>query len=156
MRARRVKRNGFSFPVEYGTLRGMEQKRTFDESTLVPGILGEQTEPVTHALTAEALGSGGLAVFATPAMIALMELTALKSVAPYLPEGCSTVGTRIDVRHLAATPEGRTVRCETELTRVDGRKLTFFCRAFDGETLIGEGEQGRYVVDNARFLSKLS
>ncbi len=124
------------------------------QNGLLPGVRGEQTCAVTPENTAAALGSGGLKVFATPAMITLMELTAAMSVAPYLPEGSSTVGTRIDVRHIAATPLGMQARCETELIGVDGRRLTFACRAYDEAEMIGEGTQERYIVDNARFLAK--
>ena len=122
---------------------------------LLPGIRGEQTRTVTADVTAAALGSGGLAVYATPAMIALMEYTAAYSVQPYLAAGSSTVGTRIEVKHVSATPEGMRVMCETELTGVDGRRLTFSCRAYDEAGLIGEGTQERCVVDNERFLAKV-
>ena len=118
------------------------------------GIRAERDVLVTAENTARALGSGGLPVYATPAMITLMELCAAESVLPYLPEGSSSVGTRIDVKHLSATPVGMTVRCETELVEVDRRRLVFACKAFDDAGLIGEGIQERFVVDNARFMEK--
>ena len=118
------------------------------------GIRAERDVLVTAENTARALGSGGLLVYATPAMITLMELCAAESVLPYLPEGSSSVGTRIDVKHLSATPVGITVRCETELVEVDRRRLVFACKAFDDAGLIGEGIQERFVVDNAKFMEK--
>ncbi len=118
------------------------------------GIRAERDVLVTAENTARALGSGGLPVYATPAMITLMELCAAESVLPYLPEGSSSVGTRIDVKHLSATPVGMTIRCETELIEVDRRRLVFACKAFDDAGLIGEGIQERFVVDNAKFMEK--
>lgn len=122
--------------------------------TLRPGVIGRLETSVSPADTAEAVGSGGLPVFATPAMIALMERCAAESVAPYLEAGQSTVGARLDVRHLSATPLGMRVRCETELIGVDRRRLVFSCRAFDDAGLIGEGTQERFIVENARFMEK--
>ena len=123
-------------------------------SELSRGVRGTQEEIVTEKNIASALGSGGLAVYATPCMITLMEYCAMESVRPFLPEGSSTVGTRLDVKHLAATPIGMKVRCETELIEVDRRRLVFLCRAFDEAGLIGEGTQERFIVDNAKFMEK--
>jgi fluoroacetyl-CoA thioesterase len=123
-------------------------------SELSRGVRGTQEELVTEKNIASALGSGGLAVYATPCMITLMEYCAMESVKPYLPQGSSTVGTRLDVKHLAATPIGMTVRCETELIEVDRRRLVFLCRAYDDAGLIGEGTQERFIVDNAKFMEK--
>jgi len=78
----------------------------------------------------------------------------MESVKPYLPEGSSTVGTLINVKHLAATPVGMRIRCETELIEVDRRRLVFLCRAYDEAGLIGEGTQERFIVDNAKFMEK--
>jgi len=119
------------------------------------GIIGKMERKVTTDVTAAACGSGLLPVFATPHMIALMEQTAAESVAPYLPEGCSTVGAHLDVKHLSATPVGLTVRCETELIEIDRRRLVFACKAYDPSGLIGEGRQERFIVDSEKFLSKL-
>ena len=85
------------------------------------GIQGVQTITVTQEQTAKALGSGELSVFGTPYMIALMENTAYKSVQPYLQDGQGTVGTLLNVKHLAATPVGMEVRCETKLIEIDRR-----------------------------------
>ena len=118
------------------------------------GLKGLAETLVTEDNTAAAMGSGLLPVFATPAMLALMEQAAASSVQPFLPEGQGTVGTRLEVSHLAATPIGLTVRAESELIAVDRRKLRFAVRAWAGDELIGEGEHERFVIDNARFLEK--
>ncbi len=118
------------------------------------GLKGQAETTVTEQNTAAAMGSGLLPVFATPAMLALMEQAAAGSVQPFLSEGQGTVGTRLEVSHLAATPMGLTVRAESELIAVDRRKLRFAVRAWAGEELIGEGEHERFVIDNARFLEK--
>ena len=109
---------------------------------------------VTDNLTAAAVGSGTLNVYATPAMIALIEETAWKSVAPYLEEGQSTVGTRLDVSHVAPTPLGMTVRCETELTEVDGRRLVFAVNVYDEAGLIGKGTHERFIIMSEKFQAK--
>ena len=118
------------------------------------GITGTQTITVTEDKTAQAMGSGTLPVFATPAMIALMENTAYKSVADELEEGAGTVGTLMNVKHVAASPVGMKITCETELTKVDGRALTFSVKAFDEAGLIGEGEHERFIVYNEKFQAK--
>ena len=118
------------------------------------GLKGLAETLVTEENTAAVMGSGLLPVFATPAMLALMEQAAASSVQPFLPEGQGTVGTRLEVSHLAATPIGLTVRAESELIAVDRRKLRFAVRAWAGDELIGEGEHERFVIDNARFLEK--
>lgn len=124
------------------------------EQELRVGIVGKRELTVTEELTAAACGSGLLPVFATPQMIAMMEQTAAESVAPYLPEGSSTVGTHLDVRHLAATPVGLAVTCETELVEIDRRRLVFSCMAYDSAGLIGEGVQERFIVNSESFLKK--
>lgn len=121
---------------------------------LSTGIKGTKTVEVTDSNTAAALGSGTLAVFATPAMIALIEATASESVAPQLEEGSSTVGTRLDVAHSAASPVGMQVTCETELVEVDRRRLVFKVVVFDSKGEVGSGMHERFVVDNAKFMSK--
>ena len=123
---------------------------------LTVGVRGTREIPVTVDNTARALGSGGLDVFATPAMIALLEFCAAQSVLPFLPEGSSTVGTKLDIRHLSATPVGMQVRCETELIEIDRRRLVFACKVYDGAGLIGEGTQERFIVNNASFMEKAS
>ena len=118
------------------------------------GICGVQTIVVTEQQTAKHLGSGELAVFATPCMIALMENTAYRSVQPCLEPGQGTVGTLLNVKHLAATPVGMEVRCETKLIEVDRKRLVFEVKAFDACGLIGEGVHERFIVDNQRFMQK--
>lgn len=121
---------------------------------LETGIKGRKEIIVTQEKTAKAMGSGTLDVFATPAMIALMENTAYESVAGELEEGNGTVGTALNVRHVAATPVGMKVICETELVKADGRALTFSVKAFDEKGLIGEGEHERFIVFNEKFQAK--
>ena len=121
---------------------------------LEAGIKGTKEIMVTNENTAKTMGSGTLDVFATPAMIALMEHTAYESVAAELEEGSGTVGTALNVKHVAATPVGMKVTCETELIKVDGRALTFSVKAFDEKGLIGEGEHERFIVFNEKFQAK--
>ena len=121
---------------------------------LEAGIKGTKEIMVTNENTAQTMGSGTLDVFATPAMIALMENTAYESVASELEEGSGTVGTALNVKHVAATPVGMKVTCETELIKVDGRALTFSVKAFDEKGLIGEGEHERFIVFNEKFQAK--
>lgn len=118
------------------------------------GIKNTLEITVTGNLTAAAVGSGTLNVYATPAMIAFIEETAWKSVAPYLEEGQSTVGTRLDVSHVAPTPLGMTVRCETELTEVDGRRLVFAVNVYDKAGLIGKGTHERFIIMSEKFQAK--
>lgn len=120
------------------------------------GIKGSISIKVTNDNTAAALGSGTLSVFSTPAMIALMEKTAWESVAPYLAEGESTVGISLDVKHLAPTPVGCTVTCESELVEIDRRRLVFALKVSDGYETVGEGRHERFIVSNDRFMSKAS
>ncbi|MCR5371637.1 MAG: thioesterase family protein [Clostridium sp.] len=118
------------------------------------GIRGMRTVTVTEDMTAKAVGSGELPVFATPAMIALIEETCWRSVADRLAEGEGTVGIKLEVSHLAASPVGMTVRCESELAEIDGRKLTFCVEVSDDRGKIGEGTHERFIVGNERFLKK--
>ena len=118
------------------------------------GITGKQTITVTEEKTAQAMGSGTLPVFATPAMIALMENTASKSVEAKLDEGAGTVGTLIKVKHVAATPVGMDVTCETKLVEVDRKRLVFEVKAYDAAGVIGEGTHERFIIDNEKFLGK--
>ena len=118
------------------------------------GIIGKQEIIVTEEKTAKAMGSGELNVFATPAMIALMENTAYTSVAAQLEPGQGTVGTLMNVKHVAATPVGMKVVCETKLIEIDRRRLVFEVKACDEAGLIGEGVHERFIVDNAKFQSR--
>mgnify|MGYP004491317099 FL=1 len=118
------------------------------------GIKGRKEIVVTKEKTAKSMCSGALDVFATPAMIALMENTAFESVANLLDPGCGTVGTALNVKHVSATPVGMKVTCETELIKVDGRALTFSVKAYDEAGLIGEGEHERFIIFEEKFQKK--
>ena len=117
-------------------------------------IKGTAALEVTDKVTAAAVGSGMLPVFATPSMIALIEKAAAESVVPQLEAGMTTVGTRLDVAHTAATPVGMTVRAVTELTEIDGRRLIFTVHAFDDAGEIGSGTHERFIVNAEKFLAK--
>lgn len=118
------------------------------------GIKGIEKVEVCNQNSALAMGSGTLEVFATPAMIALMEKTAWQSVAPHLEEGCGTVGISLNVQHSAATPLGMAVTCESELIAVEGRKLSFHIIAKDEKGIIGEGDHERFIVSDNKFQAK--
>lgn len=118
------------------------------------GIKGKEENTVNTENSAKTMGSGTLDVFATPAMIALMEKTAWKSVQNHLEDGQGTVGISLNVKHVAATPLGMKVYCESELTEVDGKKLVFTVKAFDEAGLIGEGTHERFVITNEKFQQK--
>lgn len=118
------------------------------------GIKGQAEALVEREDTAQVVGSGDLLVYATPCMVALMEGAACQSVAPFLAEGESTVGTRMDVRHTSATPVGMTVRAESVVTAVDGRKITFEIHAFDEAGEIGSAVHERVIIRAERFLEK--
>jgi fluoroacetyl-CoA thioesterase len=94
-------------------------------------------------------------VLATPVMIMIMENAALNAIKPYLAAGQSALGTRVDVRHLAATPAGRRVTGEAEVTKVDGRRIEFKIRATDGTEEIGVGTHERMVIDLAKFAERM-
>ena len=104
--------------------------------------------------TAMAYGSGTLAVLATPRMIALMEESAYKCIEKYLDEGQSSVGTYLDVKHLAATPVGMEVYAESEVIEVDGRRVVFSVKAYDEKGIVGEGKHERFVVFSEKFVAK--
>lgn len=101
------------------------------------------------------VGSGDLRVFATPAMMAMMEEAAMLAVASHLPEGSTTVGGHIASSHLKPTAKGRTVKAIAELIAVEGRKLKFVVKVCDEEGLIGEGEHLRFIVDREKFMARL-
>ena len=119
------------------------------------GLKYESTVVVSPSNTAATLGSGDMDVFATPAMVALMENAAMLAVAAHLPEGSATVGTQMNTSHIKASPLGATITASAELTEVEGRKLTFAVKAWDEKGTIGDGVHTRFVVDRERFLSKL-
>ena len=127
-----------------------------DFSTLLkPGIEAKKAETVTDKNTAAAWGSGGIAVYATPAMIALMEGAAYSAAQTLLPPGWSTVGTELNVKHIAATPLGMNVYARAELLNIDGRALSFKVEAFDEAGKIGEGTHNRFIIEVEKFLAKI-
>lgn len=121
---------------------------------LTTGIKGCLKITVTNEKTAKTLGSGELNVFATPAMIALIEETAWRSVSEQLEDGMGTVGTNLNIAHLAPTPVGMEVTCETTLTQIDRRKLVFDVIVKDEKSEIGRGTHERFIVDNVKFQKK--
>ena len=127
----------------------------FVENLFKPGIEGKKEILVTSDKLATAFGSGTVDVYATPAMIALMEQTALESVSGFLPEGFVTVGTEVSVKHLKATLLGKKVVCSSKLISIDDRKLIFEVVANDEKGLIGKGLHTRYMVDKQLFVNNL-
>ena len=118
------------------------------------GIKGQRETIVTKENTAAGIGSGSLEVFSTPIMILLMEESCFMSVADKLDEGFTTVGISVNVKHLSATPLGMKIVVKSELTKVDGRALTFKVEAYDEKGLIGEGIHERFIVNNEKFQTK--
>ena len=124
------------------------------EYDMLKGLRHSVQLVVEHKDTAAVYGSGALEVFATPAMIALMEKACLESVADKIGEGNTTVGIAVNIKHLKASPVGSTIRCEAEILEVDRRRLVFSVKCFEGEALVGEGIHERFVVDSQKFMSK--
>ncbi len=122
---------------------------------LEKGLTRQCRTTVAADNTAAAMGSGDLPVFATPAMVALMEHAALEAVAPELPEGSTTVGAEMNVAHIKPSGLGAEITATAVLTAVEGRKLTFNVGARDADGMIGEGVHVRYVVDRQKFMAKL-
>ncbi|QFJ55971.1 thioesterase family protein [Pseudobutyrivibrio xylanivorans] len=120
------------------------------------GMKGTGKTLVTLDNTAKAFTSGALDVFATPAMIALMEETCWKMIQPELEEGFGSVGTKIDVSHTAPSTVGKTVTCEATLKEIDGRKLTFEVSCSDENGPVGRGVHERFIIDNEKFMNKAS
>ncbi len=121
-----------------------------------PGMTLEKTIVVQEEHLAAHLGSGSLRVLATPVMISFMEAVSHMLLAQVLPEGYSSVGIHVDVRHLAPTPLGSTVRVKTEVSEVDGIKVLFNVQAWDEREQIGSGLHERMVIDHARFLRRVA
>lgn len=119
------------------------------------GLKYQSRVVVSEHNTALKLGSGDMEVFATPAMIALMENAAMNAVASYLDMGATTVGTMMKSSHIKASALGANIVAEAELVAIDGRRLCFAVKAWDDRGVIGEGEHERFIVDRERFLSKL-
>lgn len=120
---------------------------------MLKGRIHSETLVVRHEDTAAVYGSGALEVFATPAMIALMEKTCLVSVNEKIGEGNTTVGISVNIKHLKASPVGASIRCDSKLIEVDRKRLVFEVKCYDGDTLIGEGLHERFVVNGAKFIA---
>lgn len=110
---------------------------------------------VNESVTAEAIGSGDIPVLATPMMIALMENAAMQAVRNELPDGYTTVGGYIASSHLKPSQIGDVVSATAEVTKVDGKKISFNVAAYSGETLLGEGTHLRFIVEKEKFMSRL-
>lgn len=121
---------------------------------LKQGLLGKEQIIVSHSNCALTMGSGSLEVYATPAMVALMECAAANSVKAHLEPGKTTVGVSIDVKHVSATPLGMTITCESELVEVDGKRLVFRITASDKCGVIGTATHERMIIDVKRFMEK--
>lgn len=134
-------------------LLSMEMTRSH-MNDLTIGLNAEISLTVTEADTAAQWGSGLVPVFGTPSLVGLMEAAAVKALDGTLPEGQTTVGGHIDVRHLAATPVGMQIRARAELTAIDGRKLTFQVEAWDEVEKIGEALHERFVIDKEKFITR--
>jgi fluoroacetyl-CoA thioesterase len=124
----------------------------------VPAAIGDKGHAsltVTAERTADALGKRGVTVLATPFLVALIEDAAGRVIEPHLPAGGSSVGTRVDIKHLAATPVGMTVRAEATLLETDGRRFVFGIEAWDDKEKVGEGRHERFAVpDLEKFLGR--
>ncbi|RLE37373.1 thioesterase [Candidatus Woesearchaeota archaeon] len=122
---------------------------------LKPGLKNVIVKTVREEHTAKFLGSGGVNVLATPAMITWMEECSRLLVEKYLDDNEATVGTHVDVYHKAPAPLSSKVTVESELIQVDGRRLVFKVRAYSGSITIGEGMHERYIVDLNKFMTKV-
>jgi predicted thioesterase len=125
------------------------------EIIIEKGLKGYKEQQVELKDTAKAYKSGLVEVFATPAMIALMENTAHSSISSFLPEGFITVGIQLNIEHSKATPLGAKVWCESVLEDQEGRKLRFSVTAYDETGIIGKGTHERFIVDVEKFMGKL-
>jgi predicted thioesterase len=120
-----------------------------------PGTVGTAEAVVDSSNTAVTMKSGEVEVFATPGMVALMEEAAVAALRDRLGEGQTSVGVRLEVSHVAATPLGMKVRAEATVEEVDGRRVVYRVSAFDDAEKIGDGRHERLVVDRERFMGKV-
>ena len=123
-------------------------------SEITIGLTNEKSVAVTIENTAVSMGSGTLRVFATPAMIALCEGCCAETVEDLLSEGMTSVGTKVDIEHLAASPSGESILCKSKIVAVDGRRLDFEVEVYDNVGLIGKGKHTRFIVDAEKFVNK--
>ncbi|MCL2616504.1 MAG: thioesterase family protein [Defluviitaleaceae bacterium] len=126
-----------------------------NDSNLAPGLSHSMSEMVNATNTATAVHSGGLDVYSTPSMIALMESAAYKCIESHLCEGQTTVGTVVNIEHLTASPIGVQITATATIDSVDGRKVNFTVSASDNSGEIGKGKHTRFIVDIDRFMSKV-
>src|SRR5262249_30563659 len=124
--------------------------------TLTPGMTAEISITVGEDDTAAAFASGAVPVLATPRLIGLIEQAAAQAVQPALQPEQTTVGTHVEVRHLAATPIGMRVTARAELVAIEGRRLRFRVEARDAQELVADGTHERAVVDRSRFLERVA
>jgi fluoroacetyl-CoA thioesterase len=124
--------------------------------TLQPGATNTLSVVVDESMTADRFGNSGVHVLATPMLVSYFELTAHQLAMPALEPGQGTVGARVDVRHLAATPIGMRVRFRATLTERDGRRLVFRVEADDEQERVGEGTHERFIVDMGRFMQRIT
>lgn len=122
---------------------------------LEPNMFFTASLTVTENQTAAAFGSGGLPVFATPALIAFAEKTCFYGTAPHLAEGDTTVGTLVNIVHSAASAVGAVVTCRARLDAIDRRRLVFSVELYEGEKKVASGTHERFIVNTAKFMSKL-
>lgn len=118
------------------------------------GIKGKIERYIENKDTAKVHGSGNLDVFATPAMVALIEETCWKSISNQLEANESTVGSHIDVKHLSASPVGMKVTCESELVELDRKRLVFKAKVYDERGPIGEADHERFIIDIEKFMAR--
>ena len=124
--------------------------------TIQPGMTAERVFPVEELHSALQAGSGGVAVLATPGMIAFMENAAFNLLESALPDGFSSVGVLVEVRHLAPTPIGREVRVQVEITEVEGMRVSCDLHAWDEHEHIGTGQHQRVIIDKDSFLKRVA
>ena len=124
--------------------------------SITVGLIGEQTTTVTESLSAITFGSGSLPVYATPALVTLMEIASVNAINHLIPAHQTSVGTFISIKHLAATALGQSVRARAEVTQVERNQVTFAVQAWDAKQLIGEGTHTRFIVDIERFMKRLT
>ncbi|MEU6787557.1 thioesterase family protein [Nonomuraea angiospora] len=122
--------------------------------TLAPGLRAQLLIMVEMEDTAKKVGSGDVPVLATPRLLALAEAATVQAVDKHLAPGETSVGTRVELEHLAASPLGTHVQIGVELTEVDGRRLVFAFEAHDKHAVVGRGTIERIVVDRAKFLAR--
>ncbi|MGN0606591.1 MAG: thioesterase family protein [Oscillospiraceae bacterium] len=118
------------------------------------GLKGTAAVKADNSNTAKTMGSGSLDVFATPAMVALMEKSAVNAIADYLGDGETTVGTYLGIEHISATPVGMEITAVSEVTEVNGREIVFSVEASDNAGVIGKGTHKRFIVNSEKFMNK--